>query len=211
LRSSSLLPLLLSLALAACAGGGTVSQEAVAPSFDCAKAVEQSELLVCDDPQLARLDAELGATYARAESDPDSVPSQNPLRIAQQTWVAARNACAAEPEPRTCLVRAYARRIQELRLGSAIARSPEAEGIAFGPFAMHCEGIPDPLIATFINAEPNLVYLTWSGGTALLTQGESASGARYLDETGYLLWNKGNTALFQSPGAAETTCGLTPI
>ncbi|HKY93975.1 MAG TPA: MliC family protein [Kiloniellales bacterium] len=209
MRTAAILPILLSLAVAACAGDGSTAAVA---SFDCAKAADPIELSICEDPQLSRLDSELAAIYTRAEADGDSVPSGNDLRIAQRQWVATRNRCGAEADPRGCLVKAYAARIQQLRMGSAAARWPEAEGITFGPFAAQCAGIADPLVATFINAEPNLVYLSWSEGTVVLTQAMSASGARYADATeSTVFWNKGDSALFQRPGASETSCTLERI
>jgi uncharacterized protein len=210
LRPVAILPLLLVLALSACAGGGATS--VAAPSFDCEKPANPVDPLICEDPQLARLDSELASIFARAEADPDSVPSGNDLRSTQRQWVVQRNRCAAETDPKTCLVRSYAARIQVLRMGSGDARSPAAEGITEGPFVVRCEGVADPMVATFINAEPNLVYLSGSMGSLTLAQGISASGARYVDAAeSTVFWNKGDSALFQSPGAADTNCTLERI
>jgi uncharacterized protein len=211
LRPVTILSLLLVLALSACAGAdGTTT--AATPSFDCEKVASPVDPLICENPQLARLDSELASIYARAEGDADSVPSGNDLRATQRQWVAQRNRCAAEADPQGCLVRSYAARIQVLRMGSGDARSPAAEGITEGPFVVRCEGVADPMVATFINAEPNLIYLSGSMGSLTLAQGISASGARYVDAAeSTVFWNKGDSALFQSPGAADTNCTLERI
>lgn len=211
MRALAILPLLLTLVLSACAGDGTTTAAPV-PSFDCARTTDPVQPLICEDPQLSRLDSELAATVERAASDADSVPSGKDLRSAQRRWIVTRNQCGANADPRTCLVQVYAARIQQLRMGSGDARSPDAEGITFGPFAVACDGMSDALVATFIDAEPNLVYISGSLGSLVLTQGMSASGARYVDPAeSTVFWNKGDTALFQRPGEPDTNCTLTRI
>lgn len=212
MRALAILPLLLTLALSACAGDGANTAAAPTPSFDCTKTTDPVQPLICEDPQLSRLDSELAATVERAASDANSVPSGEDLRSAQRRWIVSRNQCGANADPRACLVHSYAARIQQLRMGSPVARSPQDGDITFGPFAVACDTMSDPLVATFINAEPNLVYISGSLGSLVLTQGMSASGARYVDATETtVFWNKGNTALFQRPGEPDTNCTLTAI
>ena len=212
MRPFAILAVLSSLALAACAGTGGGASTAATPSFDCAKISDPVQPTICAEPQLARLDSEFAANLARALSDPDSVPSGEDLRSAQRQWIVQRNLCAADSDPKSCLVKSYAARLQQVRMGSGVARGSDAEGITYGPFAVTCQGMSDPLVATFINAEPNIVYISGSLGSLVLTQAMAASGARYADaaET-TVFWNKGNEALFQRPGEPDTNCTLAPI
>lgn len=68
------------------------------PSFDCAAAAQPVETLICADPELARLDAELAQAY-RAGLAATSGDAQDTLRLGQRTWSANRaGACGVEDE-----------------------------------------------------------------------------------------------------------------
>jgi len=77
----------------------------VKPSFDCAKASTLIEELICKDPELSALDAQLAVVYraARARSTDEAG-----LRAAQLAWLKKeRNTCSNG----RCLSTAYASRI----------------------------------------------------------------------------------------------------
>jgi uncharacterized protein YecT (DUF1311 family) len=79
-------------------------------SFDCTKSTMQLERLICESANLSRLDHELFATYQEVMRHQRSAA---PLRKTQREWLRQERAsCADEP----CLQRAYAKRIEELRL-----------------------------------------------------------------------------------------------
>lgn len=81
---------------------------AQAASFDCGKAQAKVEHLICDNPEISKLDDELAAAYKMALQDqaqPEAV------KQAQKQWLKAeRNACMNAG----CLKAAYQARIQEL-------------------------------------------------------------------------------------------------
>jgi len=84
------------------------------PSFDCAKASSQAEMMICSDPDLANLDAQLSTAYKAALSKAND---QAALKHEEIEWMKkTRNACADV----ACLKSAYQQRLQDLQ-GSANA------------------------------------------------------------------------------------------
>ena len=82
--------------------------ERVAPSFDCAKARSTSEKMICADPELSRLDRDLGRLHARASSaapDPAAFKRQSDAQ-----WFQRERTC----RDRDCLLRWYAQRREQL-------------------------------------------------------------------------------------------------
>lgn len=79
-----------------------------AASFDCAKANLEIEHLICDNPELSKLDDDLSKVYRHAvRLDAD----KRALIKAQQGWLKdVRNACADAD----CLARVYGHRIETL-------------------------------------------------------------------------------------------------
>ena len=85
-----------------------VAPERVAPSFDCAKARSTSERIICADPELSRLDRDLGQLYSRAR---DAAP--DPAAFKRQSdaqWFQRERTC----RDRECLLRWYAQRREQL-------------------------------------------------------------------------------------------------
>jgi uncharacterized protein len=179
------------------------------PSFDCATATEPAEKLICGDPQLARMDQEVHRLYQLAMTDKSSVPAGDALARAQDEWVTARNQCGADTDPKSCIAWDYAERAHQLRQKSSVARVEAAKGISEGPVAYRCKGMDALIGATFLNADPSVVYLEWSNDSQALMQQPSGSGAKYVgkgDNGEYSLWTKGKEALFKKPGGPEMTC-----
>lgn len=79
------------------------------PSFDCTKATQPVERLVCASPELSGLDEMLGRSYAVAV---DKLAAAGAcLRADQARWLrTGRNACGDD----ACLQRAYRLRLSEL-------------------------------------------------------------------------------------------------
>jgi len=78
------------------------------PSFDCARAQAQAEVLICNSPTLTQADRDLLAAYRNALSrtaDPGSI------RLSERAWINARN---AQQWDETNLEAAYANRISVL-------------------------------------------------------------------------------------------------
>ena len=86
----------------------TAPAERVAPSFDCAKARSTSEKTICADPELSRLDRDLGRLHARArQAAPDPVAFK---RQSDAQWFERERNC----RDRDCLLRWYAQRREQL-------------------------------------------------------------------------------------------------
>ena len=90
----------------------TLRPDPLAPlaSFDCAKAGNPSEKVICADWQLGRLDRQLAARYryAMRMSNP---AEKDALKKAQRDWLKARNACAADT---ACIAARINARLQAL-------------------------------------------------------------------------------------------------
>jgi uncharacterized protein len=78
------------------------SSSAFAQSYDCKNSKTAAELVVCDSPDLSRLDRQLNRVYARS----------NTSVWKQRAWLRSRNACGIDAR---CIRRLYLRRIEELR------------------------------------------------------------------------------------------------
>jgi uncharacterized protein len=92
-----------------------------AASFDCAKAATPTEKLICGDPRLSQLDAQLALAYRRAlagAAEPDKV------RAEQRTWL--RTECKACADA-ACLQTVYEQRLAAL---AATPGQPKAPGQA---------------------------------------------------------------------------------
>ncbi|HEX4302338.1 MAG TPA: lysozyme inhibitor LprI family protein [Rhizomicrobium sp.] len=96
---------------------GTVpaATNTASPSFDCAKANKWAEFQVCSSPDLAALDARMGALYLQLINPLPVGEARMPLRLEQRAWLAQRNQCQYDGDPITCLRQAYDRRISELQ------------------------------------------------------------------------------------------------
>ena len=89
---------------------------AQAASFDCARAGTKVEHLICDTPQLSKLDDELAEAYQVALTDSNWADA---TRHAQKAWLKERNACSDV----ACVNAAYDRRLTSLST-SASASDP---------------------------------------------------------------------------------------
>ena len=85
-------------------------QSAVAVSFNCSKASNVIESLICKDSSLSKKDSQLAGLYRKALKDlPRSM--QRELRDEQRDWLTARDSC----DDRECLELLYSKRIYELK------------------------------------------------------------------------------------------------
>jgi uncharacterized protein len=98
------------------------STSTFAAGFDCAQAVTQVEILICDTPELNRLDDDLDSLYQLTKAHPNKAQLLQQLR----EWLGKRNACENEQ----CLLRAYQRFLPafgERVLGPLEAKPPSSE------------------------------------------------------------------------------------
>ncbi len=110
-------------------GGLLVTLPVQAASFDCAKATSKVEHMICDDPEISKLDEELARSYKVALQDQSRAEL---IKLAQKQWMKERNTC----RDMDCLSAAYQARIQELSASS----KPESEMPAFS--LLKGKGVP---------------------------------------------------------------------
>src|SRR3954471_5234482 len=94
--------------------GSTAAPTTAAMSFDCAKAANPAQQLVCKDPQLTELDRRMQTAYQRALARPGS--DQATATTAQSAFTTIRDGCGDFIDARTCLSEAYQTRLVELAI-----------------------------------------------------------------------------------------------
>ena len=76
------------------------------------------ENLICQDPELSRLDQLLGEVLSTSPSEANTAEENRvELVAAQQSWREARNECWRAEDPRKCALSQYEKRIVELQVG----------------------------------------------------------------------------------------------
>jgi uncharacterized protein len=101
--------------VASCADLAPVAPPAEQFAADCAEPTYATDMLVCGDPGLRGLDAELARLWAEIGSSGDPAAAD-----AQATWFRERSRCAFEEDHRGCAEAAYRARIAALRVGAAL-------------------------------------------------------------------------------------------
>jgi uncharacterized protein YecT (DUF1311 family) len=85
-----------------------INNSPFAPSFDCQKASNGAERLVCSNRELAKLDVDLNQIYIKAR---DLTDDKEKLKNEQNEWIkSSRNACSDG----NCMTNAFKQRISEL-------------------------------------------------------------------------------------------------
>lgn len=81
------------------------------PSFDCIKATNKAESLICATPEIAILDLRMTNTYRDVWAEQKNVTQKNLLKGSQTSWLQEiRNNC----DDAKCLKSVYAQRIAVL-------------------------------------------------------------------------------------------------
>jgi uncharacterized protein len=189
------------LALAALAAAAVAG-----PVASCAGARPRSiEALVCGSPLLTALDAETARLYRLATGPREPVVAIG-ARQAQRDWLRERNRCAKTATRETCVRDQYLARIAGLRVASRAAREDDG-GISRGPFAFRCENTDGLLTVIFVNSEPAFASISHLGRRQTLRRALAASGARYEDADGRVLWEHQGEATYRTGAAApEIRC-----
>jgi uncharacterized protein len=85
----------------------------VAASFDCNNALNETEIVIYDDPQLSALDSLVGVWW-KTDRQPIG-NTDNPTVDSQREWVKRRNTCASD---QICILAYYKSRIEEFGFGT---------------------------------------------------------------------------------------------
>jgi uncharacterized protein len=173
--------------------GGGASIARAAPSFNCTGELEESERLVCADPELARLDGELSAIYADALTAKGA--DTGALATAQRAWTQVRNDCWKADDKTACIEQAYRTRLMELRMASASFAPPRI--VAFA-----CNDDRKPFTAEYYNdVDPKAAAFTWGTERVVAFALPSGSGARY-GRDGFEFWEHQGVATVDFHGTA---------
>jgi uncharacterized protein YecT (DUF1311 family) len=92
-----------------------VAAQEIRPSFDCAKARSNAEMLICSDAGLSQLDLELAEAYKAG------LAAGTADKASQRRWIERRDAECSTPNAKECVRRHLESRIAELL---ATGRSP---------------------------------------------------------------------------------------
>lgn len=88
-------------------------------SFDCAKAGSKVEHIICDNPEISKLDDELASDYKTVLQDQSKA---NTIRREQKQWLIERNECADAG----CVRETYRKRIEQLHPSQNAVAQPQA-------------------------------------------------------------------------------------
>lgn len=166
-------------------------------SYDCTKAKEKVELLVCRDDALARLDVRAAELFRKAEEAAGGERARIALRDAQRAFPAKRNACARSADMRGCTMLAYRTRISELQVQSGEARAPMAT-------LYDCGKLGVATIHFYRATELPVAILSFGIGNTD-TAIASEPGARYVGSR-YVLREDGAEALLARKGQPDVAC-----
>ena len=100
--------------VASCDDPAAVAPPTDQTTADCAAPTYATDMLVCDDPDLRALDAELARLWAQVEAGSGGDPA---AAEAQAAWFRERSLCAFQEDHRGCAEAAYRARIATLQAG----------------------------------------------------------------------------------------------
>lgn len=191
------LPLWLALAAPVLASEG--------PSFDCDQTENRTQELICADPGLAARDRHVAGVYAEALAAVQSLQTgaeaaATDLNARQSDWIGRRNQCWRQPNPKGCLIAAYAH-----REGALVARwmlRPPVETIRWT-----CEGNPaNELVTMLFDTELQSIRFERGDSVEIGARVPTAAGARFEARSGRMIWIQGDAASYRDPGGGDLDC-----
>jgi uncharacterized protein len=102
--------------VASCDDPAAVAPPTGQTTADCAAPTYATDMLVCDEPDLRALDADLARLWAQVEANPNGDPA---AAEAQAAWFRERSLGAFEADHRGCADATYRDRVAALRAGAA--------------------------------------------------------------------------------------------
>ena len=195
---------------ALCVGLGFTAYAQTGPSFDCSKAERDTEVMVCADEDLSRLDRLVAERFAAALAtarglDSGAQAAEDDLRATQRGWIKGRDDCWKAADMRDCIEFAYQSREAEL-----VAAWLLAEPLSTAFWA--CDGNPaNEVVTMFFETELPSVRFERGDSIDVGYASPTASGARYDGSFGRYIWIKGEEATYRDPDpdGSEYTCTLT--
>jgi uncharacterized protein len=176
-------------------------------TYDCTKAENSAEKLICNDLELGLLNQRLAKRFSAAlavarSQDEEGTEAENFLRATQRGWISGRDECWKEPDLEACVHQSYLRREAEL-----VARYLLQEPVSVQTY--FCEGSrADEFVAYLFDTELTAIRLergdTVASG-ALLSHDKPQEF--YLANAGNVSFT-GDQAIFSDPYGAEKSCQL---
>ena len=97
-----------------------------ATSFDCSKATQPSEKMVCNSPTLSALDDQMFALYSSVKT---VSPNPDSLKQDQIAWIKQMRTCASE----SCMEQLYKQRISDLSPKNSLTKTVDVSRLANNP------------------------------------------------------------------------------
>jgi uncharacterized protein len=157
----------------AATGEAAGTPASASPSFDCGRAESSVEKLVCESPELARLDRELADVWTKAlETWPEEEIRRQ--QATQRGWIKGRDDCWKADDLGECVAYAYRTRLLEVQIESGQLEAPT-------PVAYRCAGEEGrPFTVSFYSqTDPSGAVITFGDDQVILFGVRAASGARY--------------------------------
>ena len=156
------------------------------------------ENLVCQDPELKRLDRLLGEVLSTGAKAVDTSGEQRTALIgAQQSWREARNSCWRDKDPRSCTLAQYEKRIVELQVGlGQVSPAQQAQYV--------CEGVGsalEELSLSVYRGDVPAVLAEFRGERLLLIGDSSSSEGAFRAAETTLIRERGDVMLRWQKGA----------
>lgn len=175
------------------------------PSFECDQTENRAQELICADQGLAARDRHVAGVYADAlaavqELETGAEAAATDLRTRQSDWIGRRDGCWREPNPKGCLIAAYAH-----REGALVARwmlRPPVETISWT-----CDGNPaNELVTMLFDSELQSIRFERGDSIEIGARIPTASGARFEARSGRMIWIHGDAATYRDPGGGDVDC-----
>ena len=140
-NNATLVPLICVWVSALMVGCVSTDMDAHAASFDCAKADTKVEHMVCDNPEISKLDEDLSVAYKEALKDQTQAVS---IKQEQRKWLKERNGCVDVE----CVIATYHARIDVLSASNILAGNEPPFSLLKGKGLSVCDAYLERLNAT---------------------------------------------------------------
>ena len=172
------------------------------PSFRCDNdQLSSMARLVCQDSDLAVLDAQLTQVYEAATAK--AINEHPPLLKAEQRgWIKGRDECWKRDDKRQCVQDSYLMRIAELQARYRLI-TPSAE------VRYQCDDIAaKEVVVSYFATKPGTLIAEFGDSVSLMYHQPSASGSRYQGRNESLWEHHGEARITWGYGAKPMICKL---
>ncbi|MBP7581696.1 MAG: MliC family protein [Vogesella sp.] len=176
---------------------------AQSPSFPCRQAGSSAERLVCQSPQLAKLDRQLASAYRSALAKTGQ-PQRATLKAEQRGWVKGRDDCWKAADLAACVRDSYTLRIAELQARYQLLPAQAVVRYQCGA------NTANDMQVRFYATEPATLIAERGDRSELMYQQPAASGARYAGRNSWLWEHHGEATVVWEWQGKEEVCRAQP-